>query len=231
MILSSYVNLLLSSVPILLFTIAGFVSPVTSNPVTTVAMPPFRIGVLIVPVIQFLDAGPVDLFAMLTQSYFAANRLPPDVVAQAIPDDLLEITYISQTGANSTSPTTARLGIHIDVGLDDPKVAAGNLDILIVPGPPPGLRPDESVLQFVRGHVAAGTELFTICSGVFVAAYAGVLDGKRATGTRGVMDMLKRDFPQVNWVEKRYTNDGKIYTSGMLAPTPPLSGYWRFRVC
>ncbi|KAF2276606.1 class I glutamine amidotransferase-like protein [Westerdykella ornata] len=177
-------------------------------------MRPFRIGVLIVPPIQFLDAGPVDLFAMLSQSYFEGARQPPALVAQAIPDKDLHITWISHNGANSTSPTSAGVRFLIDAGLDDPRVAPGSLDLLFIPGPPPGLRPPESVLQFVRDHVAKGTELFTVCSGVFVAGYAGVLDGKRATGTRGVMDILQTEFPKVHWVDKRYTNDGKIYTSG-----------------
>lgn len=197
-----------------------FIPAIHTYPATSplpLTMPPFRIGVLIVPPIQLLDVSPIDLFAMATQSYFRACNLPKPLVDTAIPDDDLSITYISHTGANSTGPTTARLGIHIDTGVDDPKVAPGKLDLIMIPGPPPGQRPPEEVLEFVRGHVEKGAELVTICSGVFVAAYAGVLDGKTATGTRGVQDMLEKDFPKVNWVDKRYVRDGKIWSSGMSA--------------
>lgn len=76
------------------------------------------------------------------------------------------------------------------------------------------MRPDEAVLEFVRKHVESGVDLLTICSGVFVAGFAGVLDGKVATGTRGVQDMLEKNFPKVKWEDKRYVNDGRIWTSG-----------------
>lgn len=174
-----------------------------------------HIGVLIVPPIQLLDIAPIDLFAMATKEYFEACKLPKPLLDAAIPTSDLTITYISHTGPNTTSPTTARLGLAINVGLDDPNVAPGKLDILMIPGPPPGMKPEEEVLDFVRKHVDKGVDLLTICSGAFVAGYAGVLDGKRATGTRGVQDMLTKSFPKVKWVDKRYIQDGKIWTSGM----------------
>lgn len=176
-----------------------------------------HIGVLIVPPIQLLDLSPIDLFAMMSRDYFEDCRLPKPLLDAAIPTADLKITYISRGGPGQTAPTTARLGLAIDAGLDDTSVAPGKLDILMIPGPPPGMRPEEEVLQFVRAHVESGVDLLTICSGVFVAGYAGVLDGKRATGTRGVQDMLEKDFPRVKWEDKRYINDGKIWTSGRRA--------------
>ncbi|KAF2683056.1 class I glutamine amidotransferase-like protein [Lentithecium fluviatile CBS 122367] len=173
-----------------------------------------HIGVLVVPPIQLLDIGPIDLFAMATQDYFRVCKLPQPLIDMAIPTSELAITYISASGPNTTVPTTARLGLAINAGLIDPAVAPGKLDILMIPGPPPGLKPDEEELAFVRGHVDAGVDLLTICSGVFVAGFAGVLDGKRATGTDGVEDLLKNYFPEVKWERKRYVNDGKIWTSG-----------------
>ncbi|KAF2020293.1 class I glutamine amidotransferase-like protein [Aaosphaeria arxii CBS 175.79] len=177
-------------------------------------MAPLRIGVLIVPPIQLLDISPIDLLAMLKRSYFEACNRPAELVAQAIPDEDLQITYISLSGPSTSASTTAALDLKVDAGLDDPSVAPGKLDILLIPGPPPGLRPEEEVLDFVRAHVESGVELLTICTGVFVAAFAGVLNGKRATGTRGVKGLLEESFKEVKWEDKRYVNDGKIWTSG-----------------
>jgi transcriptional regulator GlxA family with amidase domain len=177
----------------------------------------FHIGVLIVPPIQFLDISPIDLFAMLSQSYFTAALQPAHLIALALPDASLKITYISPTGANTTSPTTARLGLRIDAGIDDPRVAPGELDVLLIPGPPPNTEFEESVLEFVRGHVGRGVDLLTVCSGVFVAASAGVLDGRKAAAVRGVAGLLKERFPGVEWVDKRFVSDGgRVWTSGML---------------
>lgn len=182
-------------------------------------MPPttsqsFHIAILIVPPIQLLDIAPIDLFAMLTQSYFKACNFPAPLIGSAIPDSNLRLTYVSQDGPGSVADNTAHLGLHVDAGLNSPDVSPGKVDLVMIPGPPPGMRPSEDVLRFVRSHVEAGVELMTICSGVFVAAYAGLLDGKKATGPRGVLDMLEKDFPNVEWVDKRYTRDGRIWSSG-----------------
>lgn len=177
-------------------------------------MAPLHIGVLVVPPIQLLDIAPVDLFAMMTTEYFEACHLPQPLLDLSIPTEDLKITYIS-ADPSTPAPTTASLGLAITAGLDDPAVAPGKLDILLIPGPPPGMQIEEPVLEFVRAHVKKEVDLLTICSGVFVAAQAGVLDGKHATGTRGVADMLAKQYPQVKWEDKRYINDGKIWTSGM----------------
>ena len=83
--------------------------------------------------------------------------------------------------------TTANVGLHVDCGLGNERVRPGRLDVLFIPGPPPGMHIPREVCEFVRRHVEAGVDLLTVCSGVFVAAASGVLDGRMATGTRGVM--------------------------------------------
>jgi transcriptional regulator GlxA family with amidase domain len=172
-----------------------------------------RIGVLLVAPIQLLDVAPVDLFAMTTVKYFKACNRPQNLINIAIPTENLSITYVAASGPNTTSPTSASLNLGVDAGLTDPAVAPGKLDMLIIPGPPPALVPAEEELQFVRDHVNAGVELLTVCSGMYVAAHAGVLNGKRATGTAPAAELAKK-FPKVKWEDKRYVNDGKIWTSG-----------------
>jgi transcriptional regulator GlxA family with amidase domain len=181
-------------------------------------MAPVHIGVLIVPPIQLLDVAPIDLFAMMTTEYFEACHLPQSLLDTSIPTSDLTITYISADPA-TLAPTTASLGLGINTGLDDPAVAPGKLDILLIPGPPPGMHIEEPVLDFVRAHVGKGVDLLTICTGIFVAAAAGVLDGKHASGPRGLTDILTKSHPKVKWEDKRWWNDGRVWTSGML----PLS--------
>ncbi|OCK83174.1 class I glutamine amidotransferase-like protein [Lepidopterella palustris CBS 459.81] len=170
-----------------------------------------HIGVLILPPIQLLDASPIDLFSMLTPSYLTACQLPAAIISLGVP---ITITYIAPSGANTIALCTANAGLQINAGLSDPTVAPGVLDILLIPGPDPAAVPEEAELEFVRKHVRAGVELMTVCTGVFVAGYAGVLDGKRATGPRAIIPAhLKKKFPKVKWEEKRWVVDGKVWTS------------------
>jgi putative intracellular protease/amidase len=194
---------------------------------------PLRIGVLIVPPIQLLDIAPIDLFAMLSRSYFEDCKLPQPLLDLAIPDSGLSITYIAHTGPSSSSslssnnptqsqklgppaPTTAHLNLEITAGLDDPRVLPGELDILMIPGPPPGMQIPEVVCEFVRAHVEKGVDLLTICTGIFVAAEAEVLNGKTATGSRGIMDVLEKRYQAVKWVDRRWSRDGRVWTAGKL---------------
>jgi transcriptional regulator GlxA family with amidase domain len=87
----------------------------------------------------------------------------------------------------------------------------------VIPGPPPFMARKETDLEFVRKHVAANVTLLTICTGVLVAAEAGVLDGKRATGPRGLLEpLLKKNHTKIIWEDKRWTTDGNVWTSGKL---------------
>lgn len=173
---------------------------------------PVRIGVLVVPPIQLLDLSPVDLFDMLTKEYLQACNLPAPLIALGVP---ISITHISFAGANSIATCTANVGLRINAGLSDAGVKPGELDILLVPGTDPNTVPREEELDFMRKHVEAGVTLMTVCTGIFVAAYAGVLDGKKATGSRALVSMiLKKKFPKVEWSEKRWVQDGKMWTSG-----------------
>jgi AraC family transcriptional activator FtrA len=75
-------------------------------------------------------------------------------------------------------------------------------------------RPSEALLAAVRAAHARGTRLVTICSGVFVLAAAGLLDGKRATTHWRYVDRLRARYPKVR-VEPDvlYVDEGNILTS------------------
>ncbi len=75
-------------------------------------------------------------------------------------------------------------------------------------------RPPEAVLKAVRAAHARGARLVTICSGVFVLAAAGLLDGKRATTHWRYVDRLRARFPSIR-VEPDvlFVDEGQILTS------------------
>jgi transcriptional regulator GlxA family with amidase domain len=74
--------------------------------------------------------------------------------------------------------------------------------------------------EFIRKHVASGKALFTNCTGSFVAAITGVLDGKNATGNHLEYEWVKHNYPKVKWTkEKKWVVDGNIWTAA-----GPMSG-------
>ncbi len=88
-------------------------------------------------------------------------------------------------------------------------------DTIIIPGwRDPGEIPPEPLLQKLRAAYARGARLCSICSGVFVLAWAGVLDDKVATTHWRLTDRLAANFPRIK-VEPNalYVDEGQIMTS------------------
>ncbi len=96
---------------------------------------------------------------------------------------------------------------------------------IIVPGwrgadaaPPPNL------LRHVRDAHERGARLLSFCSGVFVLAAAGLLDGRRATTHWRYADALAQRYPRIT-VEPDvlYVDEGSILTSAGTAAAIDLS--------
>lgn len=86
---------------------------------------------------------------------------------------------------------------------------------IIVPGwrdtaePPPA-----PLLRALARAVARGARLVSICSGVFVLAAAGLLDGRRATTHWRHMPALRRQHPGIRIAQDvLYVDEGNIITS------------------
>lgn len=77
----------------------------------------------------------------------------------------------------------------------------------------------ESVLGFLRRAHTQARRVASICTGSFVLAQAGLLDGRRATTHWGYAPALRRNHPQIQIEEDRiYVVDGAIWSSaGMTA--------------
>ncbi|KAI8627098.1 class I glutamine amidotransferase-like protein [Xylariaceae sp. FL1651] len=102
------------------------------------------------------------------------------------------------------------------------------LDCLLLGGPKPDdfdLHPKYA--EFIRRHVAAGKPLFTTCTGAFVAALAGVLDGKNATINHVEYAWVKQRFPDVKWtMEKQWVVDGNLWTGSGAVAGMDMFAYW-----
>jgi len=126
-------------------------------------------------------------------------------------EPLYDISILSETGG----PVTSSLGNSIDTkpfhGPDsDTLVVCGTL--AIVPS-------SVGVIDFIRDALPVCRRVASICTGAFILAEAGLLDGRRATTHWQVARDLQARFPKVRMEEDRiFIIDGSIWTSaGMSA--------------
>ncbi|MDQ2651230.1 MAG: GlxA family transcriptional regulator [Actinomycetota bacterium] len=160
-------------------------------------MAPRDVVFVIYPGIQGLDlVGPAEVFTGVNRELGrAAYRVR---VAAAAP------------GVVSTH---AGMGVVADVGLAE---IDGPLDTLMVVGGE-GTRDavfDEALVAEVARLARRSSRVTSVCSGAFVLAMAGLLDGRRATTHWQVCELLATSFPTVDVdPEPIFVRDGQVYTS------------------
>lgn len=88
-------------------------------------------------------------------------------------------------------------------------------DTIVIPGwRDAAERPPEPLLKALRAAHARGARICTICSGVFVLAHAGLLDGRRATTHWRYAERLAREFPTIAVDPSAlYVDEGSLITS------------------
>ena len=121
--------------------------------------------------------------------------------------------YEFRTVAVKPGPLRARGGVKITAPHDLSALADANL--ILIPGwnnvdePVP----DDLIAAIQTAH-ANGARVASICSGVFVLAAAGLLDGREATTHWQLVDKLRERFPLVNINgDVLYVDEGDVLTS------------------
>jgi transcriptional regulator GlxA family with amidase domain len=93
---------------------------------------------------------------------------------------------------------------------------AGEIDTLIIPGGMSAVdsSPTERAIEWVRKASPKARRVCCVCTGAFIAARAGLLDGRRVTTHWSSAKRLAANYPELQ-VEQdaMYINDGKFWTS------------------
>ena len=108
------------------------------------------------------------------------------------------------------------------------------LDYLLVGGPNPAtFTIDPAHAEFIRKHVAAGKTLFTTCTGAYVVAASGALDGREATINNQEFHWVKERYPKVHWrKDKKWVIDegkdgqGTIWTGSGAVAAMDMIAHW-----
>ncbi|RMJ24047.1 DJ-1 PfpI family protein [Aspergillus sp. HF37] len=175
---------------------------------------PIRIGILLYPGFQALDAfGPLDALNVLSWTH----PVTLSILAASLDPVSTKSPRHAHAAGQSIVPTHTF-------------ASAPPLDVLLVPG---GLGSRGSgsevaaAIQLIRDVYPSLKHLITVCTGSSLAARAGVLDGKRATTNKMAWSEITALGPRVDWVAKaRWVRDGNVWTSSRVSAGIDVAFAW-----
>jgi protease I len=117
-------------------------------------------------------------------------------------------------------PVRGKNGLEIHPTARIDSLAAQDLFALVVPGgwAPDKLRRYAAVTDLVREMDSAGKPIGIICHGGLVAISAGIMRGRRATGSLGIKDDLVN--AGAIWVDAPAFRDGNLVWGRVVADIP-----------
>jgi transcriptional regulator GlxA family with amidase domain len=119
----------------------------------------------------------------------------------------------------AAEPGAVRSSSGFDIVVQHGARAIEKADTVVVPGYAPTDRPPpDPLLNGLRAAAGKGARVMSICTGAFALAYAGLLDGRRATTHWGDADALASRFPAVQ-VDPNvlFVDEGDVLTSAGVA--------------
>lgn len=161
---------------------------------------PRVVEVLAYPAVQLLDVtGPAQVFASANDAVVAAGGTPPYVVK-----------LVAQGGEGAT----ASAGLRFAADPLPPWCEA--LDTLLVAGGTGAEAATENpvLIDWVRHRATQARRIASVCTGAFLLAAAGLLEGRRAATHWEYCSRLAQRFPSVR-VEPDpiFVRDGPVWTS------------------
>lgn len=156
---------------------------------TSAGFPPHRVAVLVQDHVVLGDlAAPVEIFGRT-------------------PDDRYEVRLCGLQKRLASQ--------YAALEVPWPLRALSWADTVVVPGVErPELQVDAKILGALRGALARGARVTSICTGAFTLAQAGLLDGRRATTHWLAADALARAFPRVRVdASVLFLRAGQVWTS------------------
>ncbi|HEY2537803.1 MAG TPA: GlxA family transcriptional regulator [Solirubrobacteraceae bacterium] len=163
---------------------------------------PGNVVIVVYPDVQSLDfVGPQEVFVAARKLIAATGRTEPGY----------RVSVASLDGA----PLRASSGLRLipDIALSE---APARIDTLLIPGgagsAAASARPE--LLDWLCERAPGARRVASVCTGAFVLAAAGLLDGRRATTHWASAAKLAQRHPEVEVdPEPIYVRDGDVWTS------------------
>ena len=177
------------------------------------------VAIFVFPDVEVLDfAGPYEVFTTASRVFKRKNTSEPD-------------PFSVFTVAREIGTIRARAGLVVT-----PDYTFTNhlpIDLLIIPG---GIIAAEletpAVRQWIKRTAAITTLTASVCTGSFLLAQAGLLEGKSATTHWEDVGDLKAMFPSLTVIEhRRWVDEGAIVTSAGISAGIDMSLHLVARLC
>lgn len=154
-----------------------------------------KVALLIYPGFHILDLSVLSVFAI-------ANHFAPDSYA---------VDLVSMSGGIVHSLT--------GVGVESKPICEQRYDTVIVAGSPGIPTAAPGMVALLQSAARSSRRLASMCTGAFILAEAGLLDGRSVTTHWRFAEALSQRFPAASVVpDKIFIRDGKIWSSaGMTA--------------
>jgi transcriptional regulator GlxA family with amidase domain len=164
-----------------------------------------RVGILVYPEVEVLDfAGPFEVFSVTRLDEERRREQPSP----------FEVVLV----AERTAPVRASGGLRVLPEYD--LVGCPPLDVLVVPGGWGSRREvdNAALIGWIRERAARAEVTASVCTGAFLLARAGLLNGRPATTHWRSLDRLRDTFPAVTVERHRHVvQDGALFTSAGIA--------------
>lgn len=164
----------------------------TSNPDIMSA----RIGLVVFPEFQLLDLAALTVFELANHGLHPAPY---------------EVTAVSHGGGMVRSSS--------GVAFETQPIGRRRYDTLIVAGATEVTATEPELIRQLRSAAPRARRIASVCTGAFILAEAGLLDGRRVTTHWAMAHELQKRHPLVTVDEDRiFVQDGPVWTSaGMTA--------------
>ncbi|KAJ7593981.1 class I glutamine amidotransferase-like protein [Mycena floridula] len=177
----------------------------------------YTLAVCLFPNVTALDyQGPIELLSSFsTHVRDLAKQFNLGAYYEKAPNFVIEPIYLSHT----LDPIKPLAGPRV-VPDQTYESLKDQVDLILIPG---GLTAnvnmvDPSVVEFLKRQVPGAKHVLTVCTGSWLLAGTGLLDGQRATTNKAYYKIVAEDMKDrpITWVPKArwvVNDDKKIWTS------------------
>jgi len=162
---------------------------------------PFRVGIMLYPMVEDLDfVGPLEVFN-------SAGNV--EAMQRQADETAWEVFIVAESPELVATSSGMKVQPHYTFANHPP------IDLLLVPGGYVGKEVENPVvLTWLRTVTAHARITTSVCTGAFLLAKIGLLDGHRATTHWSSLDRLEEQYPRVQVQRNtRWVDEGALITA------------------